>query len=591
MPALRALVRAVACALVLCTGTTAQAQARADLAKVDIRFEVRVPMQDGSSLAATLYRPRNQAGPASCIATITPYVADYFHERGMYFASRGFPFLIVNVRGRGTSDGSFRPFGPDGQDGRDVAEWLARQPWCKGKVGMWGGSYGGYTQWATAGKLPPSLGTIVPVAGPWFGAEVPGRGNIGLNYMLQWLHYTGGRTLQPNLFADWGFWSSFWLDRFRRGEPFRTLETAMGTPFPLLGEWADHPRIDAYWDAYNPAPEALAKLDIPILTITGSHDDDQPGALAAYRAHLAASTPAARAKHLLVIGPWDHAGTRTPKASFAGITVGPASLVDLPALHVDWYRHAMEGGPRPAFLKGQVNWYVMEADVWRHADSLAAATSREQSLHLGSEGAANRLATAGTLSEALPRFRGTDSYVHDPRDVSLGELEAGVDPSSLTDQRLILARDGKQLAYLGAAFDRPTEITGFFRLTAWLSIDQPDTDFQVLVHEIRPNGDAILLTSDYKRARHRNGNRTEALVTTRKPLRYDFDGFTFVSRQVQAGSRLRLVIAPVNSILLEKNYNAPGPVARQSMADARTVTVSLHYGPRTPSALRVPFGG
>lgn len=576
--------------LALHAAVPTKAQDAADSAKVEISFDLRIPLRDGTSLSATLYRPKGQTVPATCVATLTPYIADYFHNRGVYFAARGFPFLIANVRGRGTSDGSFRPFLPDGADGRDMVEWLARQPWCRGKVGLWGGSYGGYTQWATAGKLPPSLGTIVPVAGPWFGAEVPGRGNIGLNYMLQWLHYTGGRTLQPNLFSDWGFWSSLWLDRFRKGEPFLSLETAMGTPFPLLREWAEHPRIDAYWDAYNPSAEALAKLDIPILTITGSHDDDQPGALAAYRAHLAAASPNARANHYLVIGPWDHAGTRTPKRAFGGIEVGPASLVDLPALHVDWYRHALERGARPAFLAQRVSWYVMGADVWRRADTLEQATRRTQPFHLTSTGRANRLETAGQLSVAPPRTQGQDSYVHDPRDVSLGDLEAQVDPSSLTDQRLVLARDGGQLVYLSAPFEKPTEITGFFRLKAWLSIDQPDTDFQVIVHEVRPDGTAIQLSSDYQRARHRNGNRTEELITTQKPLLYDFKHFTFVSRQLQAGSRLRLVVAPVNSILLEKNYNAAKPVALQSMGDAQPVTVRLHHGKENPSILIAPFG-
>jgi uncharacterized protein len=92
------------------------------------------------------------------------------------------------------------------------------------------------------------------------------------------------------------------------------------------------------------------------------------------------------------------------------------------------------------------------------------------------------------------------------------------------------------------------------------------------------------------RARYREGSREPKLIATRAPLRYDFEHFTFVSRQVGRGSRLRLTIAPINSIGTEKNYNAPKPVAEQSMSDARTVTVTLFHDRGHPSALYVPLG-
>jgi len=93
----------------------------------------------------------------------------------MFFARRGMTFAIVDVRGRGNSDGIFRPMIQEATDGYDVVEWLARQSYCNGKVGMWGGSYAGYVQWATAKELPPHLATIVPVASPYAGTDFPMR--------------------------------------------------------------------------------------------------------------------------------------------------------------------------------------------------------------------------------------------------------------------------------------------------------------------------------------------------------------------------------------------------------------------------------
>jgi predicted acyl esterase len=92
------------------------------------------------------------------------------------------------------------------------------------------------------------------------------------------------------------------------------------------------------------------------------------------------------------------------------------------------------------------------------------------------------------------------------------------------------------------------------------------------------------------RARYRESLREPKLVTTKAPQRYDFDHFTFVSRQVAAGSRLRLVIAPLNSISTERNYNSGKNVAEETMADARPVTVTLVHDKTHPSALYVPMG-
>jgi uncharacterized protein len=141
-----------------------------------------------------------------------------------------------------------------------------------------------------------------------------------------------------------------------------------------------------------------------------------------------------------------------------------------------------------------------------------------------------------------------------------------------------------------APFDKDTEVSGFFRLSAWIAIDQPDTDFAVTVYEIREDGSATLLTSQVLRARYRESAREPKLIRTRAPLRYDFEHFTFVSQQVKKGSRLRLVVGPINSIYSEKNYNSGGVVQKESMPDAHPVTVTLHHDREHPSTLFVPLG-
>ena len=560
-----------------------------DARKVDFHWGVKIPMRDGVRLNATVYTPSNQPAPAPCIFTLTPYIAQSYHDRGMYFAAHGYPFLTVDVRGRGDSEGSYHPLIQEAHDGHDVVEWLATQPYCNGKVTMWGGSYAGYDQWVTAKEFPPHLATIVPVASPYAGVDFPMSGNIFYPYDMQWLTLTSGHASQDRIFGDSSFWVAKGRQWFESGRPFKNFDALLGNPSPIFQEWVSHPHQDEYWDSYNPTAEQYAKLSIPILTITGSHDGDQPGALAHYREYMKNATVQGKARHYLIIGPWDHAGTRTPQAEFGGLTFGPASLLDLPKLHLDWYAWTMQGGAKPEFLKKPVAYYVMFADQWRYADTLEAITAESRPYYLDSTSNPVDLFASGSLGS--PPAKGKpDQYIYDPRDLSGAELEASVDPDSLTDQHMIYGRSGQQLIYHTAPFEQDTEISGFFKLVAWIAIDQPDTDFAVNVYEIRADGSSIPLASDALRARYRESLREPRLIQTKAPLRYDFGHFTFVSQQVKKGSRLRLLIAPINSLYVEKNYNSGGEVAAASMQDARSVTVTLYHDRAHPSALLVPMG-
>ena len=143
--------------------------------------------------------------------------------------------------------------------------------------------------------------------------------------------------------------------------------------------------------------------------------------------------------------------------------------------------------------------------------------------------------------------------------------------------------------YHSPAFTEDTEISGFVKLVAWMSIDVPDTDFSVNLYEILPDGKSIQLTRDILRARYRDSWTTEKLAKPGEIDRYEFSGFTFFSRRVSKGSRLRLVLASPNSIYLEKNYNSGGVVEEESGTDARTAHITLYHDRDHPSFLELPL--
>ena len=164
------------------------------------------------------------------IFTLTPYISDSYHARGAYFASHGYAFALVDVRGRGNSAGEFEPFANEARDGHDMVEWFAKQPFCDGKVAMWGGSYAGFDQWATAKELPPHLTTIVPAAAAHPGLDFPFTNNVGIPYDMQWFTHTSGRASQQNLFADSKFWRTKFLEAYKQYIPFKNLDSVIGNP-------------------------------------------------------------------------------------------------------------------------------------------------------------------------------------------------------------------------------------------------------------------------------------------------------------------------------------------------------------------------
>lgn len=559
-----------------------------DAAPIKWQWSVMIPLRDGVKLHATLYQPREQREPLPCVFTLTPYVAQTYHERGVYFASHGYVFLTVDVRGRGNSGGKPRLFRQEAQDGYDVVEWLARQPYCNGKVAMWGGSYAGANQWTVAGQNPPHLATIVPAASGFAGVDFPFVNNIASAYLMQWLTLVSGHTLQMSMLGDASSWAEQLRHLFETHAPFIELDRNLGNPSPVFQEWLAHPRVDDYWDSYNPSASQYAAIDFPVLTITGQYDSDQPGALAHYRHHLAARGAAARDRHFLIIGPWNHSQTRTPQREVNGLALAEASMLDLNDLHRQWYDWTMKSGGRPEFLQKPIAYYVTGSEQWRYADSLAAF-SQESALYLTSQdGNANDVFASGRLQPEAPADSPGDSYVYDPLDVSDAQLQIELDPDSLIEQRDVLLAGGKSLVYHSAPLPMDTEVSGFFRLNAWIALDQPDTDFSARIYEINSSGASLLLTATMMRARYRESLRYEKLVPRGEVLEYRFDQFPFVARRLARGSRLRLVVGPVNSIYTQKNYNSGGVVARETAKDARTVTVRLLHDAQHRSVLFVP---
>jgi putative CocE/NonD family hydrolase len=598
------------CAWMLCLGLRAILAAQSPTpapspaqpsAGYDLRWGVKIPMRDKVELNATLYLPRTPDGSplkTPVIFTLTPYISDTYHARGAYFASHGYAFALVDVRGRGNSGGEFEPFANEPRDGHDVVEWLAKQPFCDGEVAMWGGSYAGFDQWATAKEFPPHLATIVPAAAAHPGLDYPSYNNIGMNYDMQWFTLTSGHTAQDNLFGDQKFWRTKFLDAYKKHLAFRWLDSFVGNPSVNFQRILKHPMVDAYYDAMVPTREQFKRIPLPILTITGQYDGDELGALTYYRDHLANAPPEVRAKHFLIIGPWDHAGTRTPTDEVLGVRFGPGAILDLNDLHRQWYDWIMKGGSKPPFLKNQVAYYLLAPGnsgangEWKYADSFEKLIANPKTFYLDSKnGDANGAFRSGALTENRPT-NGTDKFTYDPLDTQRGGFVEGTDPKEKTlaiDQTYALSIGKDGLVYHTNPLPDETPMIGCTAVTLWLSIDTPDVDLECDLYEIQPAGTSILLWTDLRRLRYRESLREPKLVKPGEIVRCDFDPGLFVARCLMKGSRLRLVVSAVNSILWQKNYCSGGVVADQTAKDARTCHVQVYHDAAHASTIQLPL--
>ncbi|GAB4186527.1 MAG: CocE/NonD family hydrolase [Wenzhouxiangellaceae bacterium] len=580
--------------LLFCTSLTAIAGAatdgdigRADTA-IDYRWGVKIPLRDGVKLNATVYRPADWQGKLPAIVTITPYISDRYQPDAKYFARHGYAFLVVDSRGRGNSEGDFQPMSADdGRDGHDVIEWIARQPWSDGQVAMRGGSYGGYNQWATVRHQPAHLRTIVPIAAAHPGIDFPMNYNVPYPYSIRWLTLTSGRTANNRTFGDEALWRRKFLAYHTEGIAFAELDQLVGNHHPVFKQWVDHPQYDDYYAAAVPSADQYRDINLPTLTITGYYDGDQPGAMHYYRQHLANAPASARDQHYLLLGPWDHSGTRIPRQSFGGMTFGDAMMFDAWGLDKDWYDWIMRDGQRPDMLKDRVTYYVAGNNEWKSAPALDAIADEYRTYYLDSDGEAGSVYHSGHLRGDRPQQQSADQYVYDPLDTRKASRPVDSD-QYIIDQSEIINTHGDGLIYHSQPFDEDTEISGFLRFEAWLEMDVPDTDINVTLYEIKADGSSIALSGETQRARYRQGLDKEQLIEAGEINQFVFERFYFFSRLISQGSRLRLFIRPANGLNQQRNYNSGKAVNYETRNDARTATIRLHHGADHPSRLIVP---
>lgn len=495
--------------------------------------------------------------PAAMVYTI--YADSTFDLRRFAPAAYGYAGVFAYTRGKGLSPDKIVPYEDDGEDANQIITWVSKQNWCDGKVGMYGGSYNGFTQWAAAKYHNPALKTIVPYVAAIPGLGLPMENNVFITANYGWAFYTtDNRYLDNEVYNDPRRWRSLNFRWFNSGAAYNKIDSVDGTPNPWLQRWLQHPDYDAYWQRQVPYKKDFANINIPVLTFEGYYDDGQISGMHYYLEHLKYN---AKANHYLLIGPYDHFGTQTGGVPvLRGYKVDPVALISTRDITFEWMDYIMKGAKKPGIIKDKVNYEVMGANTWKHVLSIAKMADKRIRLYLTDlkNGKDYILSPQKPLKKAAL----TETVDLAARNNSYGDYY----PYPIIKDSLDRSNG---LFFISKPFEKPVTISGMFSGDLKAIINKKDMDITVVLYELTPEGKYFELSYFLGRASYARDMAKRVLLHPGVEESIPFERTRMFSRQLCKGSRLLVVLNADKNPFAEINYGTGADVATETMADGK----------------------
>jgi uncharacterized protein len=525
---------------------------------------VLIPTPDGAKIAAILVRPRSN-GPAKLTALLnfTIYAQDdWSMSDAVKMAAYGYAGVVAYTRGKGRSAGPVVPYVHDGEDAATVIAWLAHQLWSDGRVGMFSGSYNGFTQWAAAKHHPPALKAIATNATNAPGIDTPTQGNVFQSFIYPWPFYTTDtKGLDDRTYDDRARWAELERKWYVSGRPYRDLDKIDGKPNPVFDTWLDHPAYDAYWQRLIPYGREFASIDIPVFVETGYYDGGMVGALYYFEQHLKHRLSA---DDRMLVGPYHHIAMQVGVlAKVDGYEVDKAALIDLQDVRLKWFDHVFSGAPLPALLSNRVNFELMGANTWRHVSTLADMAAGRQRLYLTGRRQAGRLLFSDAPGNQPPPELAVDFA--DRSDVDYRP------PPGVPATR-------NALEFETEALKQPLEIEGMFQGRLEVVVNKRDFDLSVNFYELKPDGQYLDLASYLGRVSYMQDRTRRHLLQPGRPYTLKFQSQTLTARLLPPGSRIVAVVGVPKVPYIQINYGTGRAVSSESIADAGE-PLRIHWSP------------
>lgn len=501
-------------------------------------LNLNVPMRDGVRLSTHVFRP-GAPGRYPTVLLRTPYgKGGDLTQNYLSFLNRGYAVVVQDVRGRNASEGQFDPINQEVHDGDDTLNWIARQPWSDGGVGMYGGSYLGIVQWKAALSHNPHLKAIFPyVSGDDDYRDrfySPG-GAMKYGHRLSWV----SENLRDPDYAPPPFLKYIWELPTRHADLL-----AAGRTVPLWQTAADHPSFDKFWKDSS-VRERLKDIHVPVYAVGGWYDNYVESDLDAFTA-LRHNHEANR----VMIGPWPHVFS-TP---FANVSFGKDAIVPLRKEQLAWFDRWLKGKDsleeRPP-----VRIFVMGLNQWRDEEDWPLARAKDLKLYLN---------PGGGLGAEPAKNTPPDNFVYNPSNPVKTHGGAvccnnTVFPWGPLDQRAVETRKDV-LVYSTPPLPKDMEVTGPVKMILYAASSAVDTDFTAKLVDVFPSGEARILCDGILRTRYRESLEHPKLMTPNEPYRLAIDvGVT--SNLFRAGHRIRVEISSSNFPKYDRNPNTGRRVA------------------------------
>ncbi len=547
-----------------------------------VDYGVWIPMRDGTRLSADVYRP-DAPGEFPVILSRTPYnkagASGSSIDRYRSYVERGYIVVLQDVRGRGDSEGEFRPFLQEGDDGFDSVEWCGTQSWSSGKVGMIGGSYGGYVQWAAAVRRPPHLAAIVPTVAcpdPFVDGLINGPTGLPSPICVSWYFYTSGKLNQQSHAVEWA--SVF------AHLPIIDLDDRAGRPMPIWDEFVTNSRLGPYWEPAR-YQHMLDRVTVPSLSVSGWYDDEQISTITNFAGVTGRGNPSPNgAHHAMLMGPWPHnanSGTKVGEIEF-----GPTAKIDMDAYVLRWFDRWLKGIDNKVEDEPAVRHFVMGDNQWRDASSWPIPGTIQTPYYFRSNGSANSRSGDGVLSPVPP---GTtepfDEYVYDPTDATpfltdpMFSQVGGPDDYSAIEER------SDMLVFTTPALRESIQICGPIEARIWASSDALDTDFMVRLTDVHPSGFSQRLCDGVVRARFRNGMESPSLIEPGRIYEYEIDVWT-TCQTFLPGHSIRVEVMSASFPQWDRNPNTGSELG--TTTEMRSARQAVYHDAAHPSRILLP---
>jgi len=558
-------------------------------------------MRDGTVLRADVYRPQTRdAVPVILMRTQygkSEAQAGSRYQAPDWFASQCYLVVVQDIRGQGASGGTFSEFTHDQNDGYDSVEWAAALPGSNGKVGMYGSSYVGATQWLAAVTAPPHLVTIVPAntASDYYDGWTYEGGEFRLAFVQPWAIGSIAKTAAMNR-SDQPTVDELtaaaddptrWLD-FRPFKDLPPMQPNNPAVAPWYFDWIRHSSRDDFWRQFS-IRDRYPAVTVPVLNFEGWYDAFLAGGVENFAGMVArGGSDTARTNQRLVIGPWDHVDWGRPDSEPAPVlkAIGAVANSPINSLMLDWYDHFLKGKENGVAGKPRVDYFLMGANVWKTASGWPLPQTRPTTYYLAGLGGADR---KGLLVETPPNAEAPDVYTYDPRfpAPSLGGHSccgAQSGPQGPYDQTPAEQRSDV-LVYSSAPLSHDTEVTGPTTVELWAQSSAIDTDFTAKLTVVKPDGEVINLNNGILRTSFRDSLSKPATTPPNQPVAYRIQIWP-TSYEYRAGDRIRLEISSSDYPQFAPNPNTGEPFGQSTATVPATQTI-LHDATH-PSSITLP---